>query len=33
MFVLMVSGELNVAHLILQFDVLCSRKLRGLNVK
>ncbi len=30
---LMASGGLNVAHIILQFNVLCFRKPWGLNVK
>ncbi len=29
----MASGRLNVAHLVLQFDVLCSIKPRGSNEK
>jgi hypothetical protein len=32
-FVLMASGGLNGTHLVLQFDVLHSRKPWGLNVK
>jgi hypothetical protein len=32
-FVLMANGGLNTTHLVLLFNVLCSRKPRGLNVK
>jgi hypothetical protein len=31
--VLMAGGGLNIAHPVLLFDVLCSRKPQGLNVK